>query len=794
MKIEFETQILQYLGRQEDPIKLKNILKALGLPPNDRQFIRQILREMMKEGKVVKNGSFYWVPNGKESARAVKREKTRARDETVGRLSIANAGYGFVAVEKGRDWMIQEEDLNGALHGDIVRARKRRGDAYGRVRAEIIGVESYGVSVLVGIYQPIAGKIVFTPFSDYNLDPDRLVGEPEKVTPGLIATFKRDERGLFEFDSVLGSYEDPVVDEAIVLAENEIPGSFDPRVMEQVADFNPAYEFELGDRRDFRDEMVFTVDGATARDFDDALHFKQLGQGDIEVGIHIADVSHFVEEDSPLDLWARARGNSTYLPHKAIPMLPQILSNELCSLKPNVPRYTLSCVVRLDQDGVVKDWELCKGLICSSYRLTYEIVDAVSVQGDANMRAGYEEVVPSLDLAISLSQKMRRERIKRGGFNLDMGEVRMELGKDLLMKRVQEKHQTAANHMIEAFMVLANECVAEEMSGLGITVPYRIHDQPDEERLERLAALLSAHGVDVPHFLADDPARAINTVLAQLKSHENAQVMQTQVLKAMKMAEYNIENRGHFGLASEYYAHFTSPIRRYADLIIHRRLTAVLAGGRERVLPEHFDDEQLEAVCKQISKRERASARAEQTFVQLKMLRYLKEHVGDEMEGVIDDVKSFGLFVRLNDLPVSGLVHVETLPGGEYEFVPEILALVGARNGRQFKAGDPLKVRLLRVDYITRKIDFEPSMSRWEKLEMGPSATRVSNRPRRSAKSAERAPRGSRDGGRGQDGAREEGRGPRKKGPSRKSSPGKLWAKSNKGKKGGRKGGKGKQK
>ncbi len=793
MKIKIEEQILELLGRKEDPIKLKNILKGLGLPQGDRQFMRQILKDMMHEGKIVKNGSFYWLPNGREVSRNVKREKTRSRDETIGYLSVAAAGYGFVAVERGRDWMIYQEDLNGALHGDRVRARKRRSDASGRVRAEVVAIESYGMSVLVGLYQPIGGRMVFTPFNDMQLDAERLKGGPEEVEPGTIAAFKRDANGAFVFDQVLGNYADPAVDEAIVLAENQIPGSFDPRVMDEVAGYNPAFEFELGDRRDFRDELVFTVDGVTARDFDDALHFKQLGQGEIEVGIHIADVSHFVKEHSALDLWAREQGNSTYLPHKAIPMLPQILSNELCSLKPNVPRYTLSCLVRLDKNGRVLGYELCKGLICSSYRLTYDIVDAVAVARDANMRSGYAEVVPSLDLAIHLSQKMRRVRIDEGGFNLDMGEVSLEVGKDHLMKRVKEVHQTAANHMIEAFMVLANECVAREMSDLGITIPYRVHDVPEEERLERLSAFLGAHGIEIPHFLVDEPARAINTILAQLKDHENAQVMQTQVLKAMQMAEYTTDNRGHFGLASRYYAHFTSPIRRYADLIVHRRLTAVLAGGKQNALPEHFEDQDLEAVCKQISKRERASAKAEHTFVQLKMMRYLKEKVGEEMEGIIDDVKSFGLFVRLNDLPVSGLVHIETLPGGEYEYVPEILALVGARNGREFKAGDALRVQLMRVDYITRKIDFAPSLSRWEKLEMGPGGSQV-QRHREGSGRSERRSRGERSersagGERSSRGDR--GRSDRKKGPSRPKSPGKSWAKSGKGKKASRKGGRG---
>ena len=785
MLLDLKQQILAFLGSKEDPTKLKSILKGLGLPANDRQYVRALLREMMREGQVVKSGSLYWVPDGKRLALDIKRRKSREKDQVVGRLQVTSAGFGFVLVERGRDWMIPETGMGHAMNGDVVVARRVGTERGGRITAEIVEIRSYGLHHLVGVFERYGKQVRFRPFSDFQLRPEMMREFPEDVEDGMVGKWTRQKDGTFAFGELLGALKDPLVDEHIVLAENDIPGEFEPRVMDEVAHFNPAFEFELGDRTDFRDELVFTVDGATARDFDDALHFKEIGAKEVEVGVHIADVSEFVKPGTALDTWAKQRGNSTYLPHKAIPMLPQILSNELCSLKPNVPRYTLSVVVRLSREGEVKSFRIHKGLICSRYRLTYDNVNAIGIDRDPNMRAGYAEVVPSLDLALELSRKMRKRRIREGGFDLDLAETVVEVDASQLMKKVVEKHQTDANRMIEAFMVMANECVARDMTERDITIPYRIHDAPDEDRLARLERFLSSHGIAVPHGLEDDPGPSLNALLEELQGKPNAQVMQTQVLKAMKMAEYLPENHGHFGLASACYCHFTSPIRRYADLIVHRRLTALLNATSAADLDDDiFDDSGLEESCSHISNRERASAKAENTYVLLKMLRHLEDRIGDDMEGVIDDVKEFGLFVRLNDFPVSGLVHVENLPGDYFEFVPDMLALVGARNGRAFKVGDEVKVKLMRVDFLSRKIDMGLALSRIERLEMGPDGhaggESRSGRPRRAAAS------GGRGGARRSASGRSKGEGKKARTPGALAGKGKKFKKVKKGPKKGR--------
>jgi ribonuclease R len=485
--------------------------------------------------------------------------------------------------------------------------------------------------------------------------------------------------------------------------ENGIETEFPQECLSQANGFGADMEFELGDRRDFRDQLVFTVDGETAKDFDDALHFVDHGDF-IEVGVHIADVSHFVPPGSPLDQWAAAQGNSTYLPHKAIPMLPEALSTNLCSLNPDVPRYTLSAVIHFSRDGQIRSYRFFKGLIQSSHRLTYTQVDALAVEKNEEDRNQYpENLLKALDLSIELSRAMHKKRHAEGGLAIEMIDPRIQLDKDQNITGIQLFLQSDANRMIEAFMCATNECVARFFDDQGITIPYRIHDAPDPEKLEQLSAFLATFEVEIPPDIVESPGRGLNKLIQAVKDAPNAQVLQTQILKSMKMAEYSTDNHGHFGLASTDYAHFTSPIRRYADLVIHQRLSRILSDPK--ITPEQFDDTLLNDICRHISTKERDSAKAEQSFVQLKMLRHLEDEVGGEFGGVISEVKPFGLFILLHKYQTSGLVHIEELGDDYYEFIPEQLALVGESRGKVYKVGLEVTVVLTRVDFLQRKID-----------------------------------------------------------------------------------------
>lgn len=703
--LDIKKDVRLFLKRKEDPVKLKNIVKALGLPNSDRQYLKSILADMVKSGDLVKTGAFYWVPHGKLFSRQVKREKTRSKNQLVGRLSVTRQGYGFVENRGGVDWFIPARSLGRAHQGDRVRAEKISVGRNGRITAEVVAIEALGAKNLVGVFQTRGNRVEFLPFGGQASLDQVMSGFPREAEDGMVGQWHRRGDGSWAFSGFLGNFADPGVDEAIVLAENQIAEKFSREVLEEAERFSVDDSFELGDRVDFRDERVFTIDGETARDFDDALHFRRLGSGFFEVGIHIADVSEFVPEGGAMDRWARQVGNSVYLPHRSIPMLPPVLSTELCSLKPDVPRYTISLVVVLDKQARLQSFDLCKGLIRSRYRLTYKQVFAIGMDRDEGERAAVGDLVEDIDLALSLSSKMIQRRWERGGLALDLSEVEISLGADHLLEGVHLSRQTEANRLIEAFMCLANECVATHMEERGIGIPYRIHEEPASEKLDSFAEFLRPRGYAVAEDIQSRPAAVLNEVIEAIREDPAAEVIQIQLLKALKMAEYSEENRGHFGLGSSHYAHFTSPIRRYADLVVHRRLSLHLAHPEWG--PEHFDDSELAFICEHISEKERDAARAEQSFVLLKMLRHMRGEVGNAFEGVITEVKTYGFFVRLSSLYVSGLVHVDQLRDDVYELEPSLAALVGQRGGRRYGIGAQVLVRVIRVDLVARKIDLE---------------------------------------------------------------------------------------
>lgn len=702
--LDLKKNILDFLQTTEDPVKLRAVIKGAGLTPSDRQLTKSLLEELMSEGKVTKTGVTYWVPQGKQQSLAIKRRKTAERGTRVGRLSLTSKGFGFLEVEDGQDWLIRESDLRGARHGDTVRVRRLGIERGGRITAEVVAIESFGLSSVLGVFEVEGRWRNFEAFGMANLSKNEMESFPDDVKDGEVGVFARRDDGRFVYEGSLGHIEDPRVDEAVTLREHNIREAFPEAVISECNKLGRNYYFDPEGRTDFRDELVFTIDGADARDFDDALHVKELEEDLIEVGIHIADAAHFVTEGSELDQEARLRGNSVYLPHKAIPMLPHLLSTNLCSLNPGVDRYTLSVVVRLNGDGEVQSYDISKGIICSKYRLTYREVDQACLEEDEALRERLAEVVPSLERLLDLSRRMKERRTNAGGLVIDVPETKVVLDENHVLTSVESNRQTDSNRMIEAFMVLANEVVGTHMEERGIGIPYRIHEPPDYERVESLVLFLQSFGIDAPKDIFLKTGQSLNQVIQQLQDHPGARVLQTQVLKSLKLAEYNSDNRGHFGLASTTYAHFTSPIRRYADMLVHRRLTTLLANPE--MGPEHFNDADLNDACDHISKTERNAMAAEKSFTRVKLLRHVRAHeVGNEYEGVIEEVKQFGMFVGLEELNVSGLVHLEEFKDDYYDFNPETLSLVGRRKGRVMQVGDTLKVKIVRADLITRKMD-----------------------------------------------------------------------------------------
>lgn len=710
MHIDIKPDLLNYLSRKEDPTGIGRILRELGFDTSDRQYVRSILNELVREGKLVKDGRKYWIPDGKQVTREIKREKHRRNKQMVGRLSVARQGFGFVANPDGDDWFVPPHAIGNAANGDTVLAELGETDGRGRSAARILKIESFGESNVLGVFVNQDNDLSFVPFGNFQLDLENVGDFPREAKPGDVGVLERVKSDHWRFREILGHMNDVDIDERVAIAENDIATEFPPTIDSQLEGLHVGSPFYPKGREDFRDKLVFTIDGATAKDFDDALHFEKIGNDRYEVGVHIADVAHFVPPESPLDQWASQQGNSTYFPHKAFPMLPKILANNLCSLRPDEDRYTLSLVAEVDGRGVTKDFRLTKGLIRSAHRLTYDQVYQMSVLENQELRAEQDPaLLEALNIGLSLSRGMRKRRFGQEGHgvSLDMAEVRVSLDEQMRVDKVSFAYQNDANKMIEAFMCFANERVAEYMTDRGITIPYRVHNPPEPERLERLARFMESRGVNVPEDIVENPAHALNAIIRQIRGKHQGQVLQTILLRTMKLAEYNPTNTGHFGLGSECYAHFTSPIRRYADLVVHQRLTKLLK--QPHLEPEHFNDEGMGDVCQHISAKERASASAEKTFVRMKLLRRLREELGNEFEGVITEVKNFGFFVLLDDWCVDGLVSVDRLNDDRYEYNGDTVTMVGRRTGRQFTVGDVITVRVENVDLIGRNVDLGPT-------------------------------------------------------------------------------------
>ncbi len=667
----------------------------------------------------MKVGARFWVPEGRRQAKTLKQAKTKRAKQVVGRLSLHEKGFGFVTSENGRDWFIPRHDIGEALHGDTVRVQFVEQGSSGRKVGKIVAIEKKQIEQLITVCVAEGRAQRMVPLGNVTVPMELLRGLPaEPIAEGTLVLWNRRKKG-FAFDRVMGRFDDPECDEEIVLTESHIKRSFPDSVVENAEEMARADRFDASGREDFRQKVLFTVDGPDARDFDDAIHVIPSEAG-FELGVHIADVSHFVTEGSALDTWASQVGNSTYLPHRAFPMLPDVLSSGLCSLVPNEDRYTLTVVMQLNKKGQVKSSHIRRSIIRSAQRLTYDQVQSIGVDRDEGIRQELSQIVDQVDSALELASILSKRRRRQGSLALDLGEVSIGLDDQHLIDEIKMSSGKQSHQMIEMFMVLANEVVAEYMTERGIGIPYRIHEPPKQDLLQNLAELMGARGFDTKE-LTKDPATGLNQLLAsfkQLDAHKQ-KVYQVHILRSLKLAVYSPQNLGHFGLASECYAHFTSPIRRYADLVLHRRLTQALENPQ--LGSEHFDDSRLGQICDHISGTERQSAKAESQFVKLKTLRLLSEKVGDELEGVVTDIKTQGLFVELDNYWIDGLVLMDYLSDDIYEISERDRTLTGVVKGRAFSIGDRIKVRLERVDMIMRRMDLAiPGMEKtFKRRELG---------------------------------------------------------------------------
>lgn len=693
MDVSAEAVIKHLQSEARRPLKAKELAQAIDVSEADYAEFKDLL------SRLVDDGVLYRV----KSQRYALPEKINL---ATGPLQVIRSGAGFVETEEGPDIFIPPNSLGTAMDGDRVVARverKRRGD---RPEGRVIKVLERARSTVVGVYHPTRSFGFVVP-EDQKLKKDVFVPPGQEggakdgdVVVVRITSWGEEQRGpAGEVERVLGKLGDPGVDVLAVAHGHELPLEFPDQVeAEAVRLKERGVTMDGGPQRvDLRGQLIFTIDPADAKDHDDALSIQRGDDGLWHVGVHIADVSHYVQEGGEIDQEAFKRATSVYLVDRVIPMLPETLSNDICSLRPHEDRFAISLLLRLDDDGNVRSHEMVRSVIRSAHKLAYEDAQAV-IDGERTISEETDRAIR--DLA-GLARKLRAKREARGSIDFDLPEARVVLNTAGEPTDIQKVLRLEAHRLIEDFMILANEVVDRAARERKIPFLRRVHEHPDGDRLERLQAFLAGLGVRIP----DKPSpKDLQAAIAQFEGRPEESLVSTVVLRSMKRARYSEKPLGHFGLATEYYTHFTSPIRRYSDLVVHRLATRAMVDGEK--LPEALGKEYLPAAARRTSERERVAVDAERDSIDLKKTEFMEQHVGDVFEGTVSGVTSFGLFILLDRYFVEGLVHVSSLDNDYYVFLEDRFALAGENTGKQFRLGDRLRVQVASVNLEDRKIDF----------------------------------------------------------------------------------------
>jgi ribonuclease R len=626
-----------------------------------------------------------------------------------GVFEITRSGMGFVIVSGlEKDIIIRPNDFNRAFHGDQVRVEITKGDLRaGRLQGRITQVIERKQKQFVGIVEVNKDFSFFIPSSDKAI-PDFFIPnhalknakDGQKVIARIVSWEEKDKRPKGEIIEVITEEMEGDLAMKEILIQQGFSIVFHDDVLEESERIpEQITEDEIKSRRDIREILTFTIDPDDAKDFDDALSFQRIDKDHIEIGVHIADVSHYIEEDSALDTSAYERATSVYLPDRVVPMLPERLSNGLCSLRPHEEKLTYSCVFKMNNEGDIKETWIGRTVIKSNHRFSYEDVQKII----DNQTGLYDKEVILLH---QLAQTMRKVRMKEGAINFSSQEVRFkldELGKPI---GIVIKESTASHQLIEEFMLLANRTVAEKVSKVKVSnkplpFPYRVHDQPDEDRLIPFVEFAKKYGYN---FMTKTPAQiasSFNEMLVKVKGLPEQRVLEQMGIRTMAKAIYTSKNIGHYGLGFEDYCHFTSPIRRYPDILVHRVLTGVLSGDPEV-------DKKMEQKCQHCSERERAAMDAERASNKYKQVEFMKQYLGEEFDAVISGVASFGFWAETVDHKCEGLVSATSLLDyDDFVYYESEYALIGKRSNWAFRIGDPVKIKVISANLTKRQLDYE---------------------------------------------------------------------------------------
>jgi ribonuclease R len=699
-------ELLQAMGKPDfPPASLRDIARRLKIPKQHHMAFKRLVRDLVSEGRLEKVGKTRY---------AVSRQ-----EETVeGRVQRHPDGFAFVIPDSGKgDLYIHPRNLDAIFHGDRVKARILRRHGTGRDEGIIVQVVEPARRRVMGVFRRGAhGDSVDAYDRGYPagilIGPGERGGARDGQVVGVQLTdppsSRRPAHGRVV--EILGFPDEPGMDVRTVVRKYDLRETFPPEVLAEAESFPEILsEDDLHRREDFRSLPIVTIDGETAMDFDDAVRAERLAGGGYRLEVHIADVAHYVGEGSALDKEAALRGTSVYFPGTSIPMLPPRLSNGLCSLNPGVDRLTFSVLLGFDPGGQVLASRFTEGVIRSVERMTYTSVAKILEEDDPVTARRYRPLVETFRVMHELATVLNARRRRRGTIDFDLPEPEILLDVQGQTQGIVPLRRNVAHRLIEEFMLAANEAVAGHLFRLRVPSLYRVHERPDPLRIARLNELLSAFGLALPEpYEALRPSH-FQEILDRLEGQPEFRFLSRSMLRAMKLARYSAENGIHFGLGTSTYSHFTSPIRRYPDLVVHRILREVLRRGRppeDRLarLRAELPDTALHS-----SRTERTADEAESEVVERKKLAYMAERLGEVFDGFISSITPFGFFVEIANLFVEGLVHISSLPEDRYHFVERKQILKGEGTGRTFKIGAPFKVRLDRVDEPQRRIDFSPA-------------------------------------------------------------------------------------
>lgn len=697
----FAEHLLDFMREKAyKPMTEGELISALNIDPKETDLLLKTLNYLEKQGLVVKNRrGKYGVP-----------EKMNL---IVGKLEGHPGGYAFLLPDDPEidDIYISREDMNGAMHGDRVLVRpKIAAKANSKVEGEVIRILQRALKTVVGTVERGKHFSFVVPddkriFYDLYVPKDKTIGAKngQKVVAKITEWPEKRRNPSGEIVEILGYPDEPGVDVLSIIKKYELPLDFPEKVKRQVQQIpDEVLREDLVGREDFRHLKTITIDNEDAKDLDDAVSIEKTSDG-YRLGVHIADVSYYVEEKSPLDVEALKRGCSVYLVDRVIPMLPPKLSNGICSLNPRADRLTMSVIIDFDSEANIKSYKITPGVIKTCERMTYTQVNKILEEEDKETIERFDYLVEDLHWMKELAEKLSHKRFARGSLDFELDEAKVILDENGHPVDVVKEERRISSSIIEEFMIVANEVVAEHIFWLKIPLVYRIHENPDEEKINSLKEFLYNFGYTLKGTQNLKP-KSLQQILEQVKGKPEQRLINTMLLRSLRQARYSGVNFGHFGLASLYYTHFTAPIRRYPDLVVHRIL--------RKQLQNDIDQKQekklvkiVERVAKLSSERERVAEEAERESVDLKIAEYMASRIGETYEAIVSGVTSFGIFVEL-DNTIEGLVHVSHMEDDYYHFNEKTMALIGERTGKTFRIGDVVQVKVYNVNIAERHIDF----------------------------------------------------------------------------------------